>query len=120
MARPFDFRKSVIEEVRARQNGCCACCGENLDDLWDDSGLSSHAHHVLPNQCGDVENPGHAWIRGADNCVILCDCCHRMVHAENTRTGAVAPPDYFQHAWAEDPASQFDWERRVTPKFWAT
>lgn len=101
--RPFDFRKGTQNDARMRQEGRCACCGRVLKDQME------HAHHVVPNQCGNPSNPSHQWLREVENCVVLCDACHTRVHQDGRfAKGAVAPPAYFEHA-RKDPNAQRTW-----------
>ncbi len=93
MARPFDFNPRVKRDARFRQYGLCAQCGQSMDDDYE------HAHHVVPNQSGDAANPTHLWLKGSDNCVILCETCHYAVHDSGRyQTGAVAPPAYYKYS----------------------
>jgi 5-methylcytosine-specific restriction endonuclease McrA len=93
MGRSFDFPHYVQREARLRQWGICAHCGERLDDTWE------HAHHVIPNQCGQAENPSHAFLRSSDNCAILCEACHEAAHAHGSfRLGAVASGKWFRYS----------------------
>jgi hypothetical protein len=93
MSRPFDFSDTTKREAFRRQWNLCAHCGRNLANLYD------HAHHVIPNQSGNVSNPADAFLRSVDNCVILCDMCHERVHQDaRYRTGAVAPPEYYPYS----------------------
>jgi hypothetical protein len=108
--RPFDFTKSVQKEARSRQSGVCACCGESLNDQWEE------AHHVVPNQCGDKNNPNHEWLRTAVNCVVLCDGCHDQVHGENKTSGAVAPPDYYRFSHSGNKVQHKEWVRDLNIK----
>jgi len=90
MSRPFEFGEEERFHARLRQNGRCACCGENLDDL------EENAHHVVPNQSGKQGNISHSWLSTVENCVVLCSACHYRVHEDGRyRVGAVAPPSYF-------------------------
>jgi hypothetical protein len=100
MSRPYDFTRGVQDAARLRQSGKCAVCGRNLDDL------EEHAHHVVPNQSGNPNDPNHDWLRTVENCVIICDVCHGVVHGGNTQTGGIAPPSYFvfSHGVKSSPA----------------
>ncbi len=111
--RPFDFTDSKIKpEARFRQLNLCACCGENLNDFYYEFG-----HHVFANQSGDPHNPDHSWIRDVVNCVILCRDCHHRVHQNgNTRSGSMAPPEYFPYSHGLDRARHFDWVREMKQK----
>ena len=108
--RPFDFSKTVIREARLRQNGLCAHCGRKMDDLWEE------AHHAIPNQSGNPNNPDHDWLRTEDNCVVICDPCHSRVHNDNTRTGAVAPPEYYEYSHGGDSIRHSAWVRRLNQR----
>lgn len=104
MARPFDFKDSVKDKARIRQQALCAQCGEDLNNL------EEHAHHVIPNQSGDPGNTGHDWLRSAENCVIVCDMCHWRVHENGKyQQGAVAPPSYYEHSHGKFKASHRKW-----------
>jgi 5-methylcytosine-specific restriction endonuclease McrA len=108
--RPFDFPDTVKDEARLRQFGLCACCGDSLDDEWEE------AHHVVPNQSGDPTNPEHSWLRTLENCVVLCDQCHHVAHGENTLAGPVAPPEYYSHSHGQDLVRHRDWVGRLNVK----
>jgi len=60
-------------------------------------GDSPEAHHVVPNQVGNPNNPAHDWLRSVDNWVYLCkEVCHREIgRGGNTVIGAGAPADNF-------------------------
>ncbi len=93
MARPFDFEDGVKKQARLRQFGLCAVCGDSMNDLYE------HAHHVVPNQSGNVAISADSWLKGEDNCVILCEDCHFIVHdGGRYQKGAVAPPDYYKYS----------------------
>ncbi len=119
MARPFEFNKTVRFQARLRQEGLCACCGEDLDESVD------HSHHVIPNQTGVIGDRSHNWLREVDNCVVICEMCHNVVHAGgHFRDGATAPPDYFpfSHAVEGDPRHSI-WARTLTQRehaLWST
>ena len=111
MARPFEFSQAVKDEARLRQDGVCAVCGHSLDDT------EEHAHHVVPNQSGDAKKPEDAWIRGVDNCVVLCDVCHYRVHEDGQyRTGATAPPSYYEHSHGNHRAEHLDWVAQMNKR----
>lgn len=78
------FSERTKREARLRQNGRCAACGENLDDVWEE------AHHIFPNSYGGADRP--------DNCVILCDACHSHIHYDGRfRSRIIAPRNYFRY-----------------------
>lgn len=104
MSRPFEFTQSVKDRARLRQNGLCAKCGELMDDL------EENAHHVIPNQSGDPKKSQHIWLKGEENCVVLCRTCHNAVHAHGRfRSGATAPPDYFENSHGGDRDAHVRW-----------
>ena len=108
MPRPFDFDASTKNTARFRQWGLCAGCGESLDDLYE------HAHHVIPNQTGDPARKDDAFLRSADNCVILCELCHDSAHDSDYRKGAVALADWFGYAHGTNGFAEQDaWVERV-------
>ena len=92
----FEFSKTTKQAVANRQKGVCASCGEKLIDAIQD-GENVHAHHLIPAQCGDVNNGADTqFLRSEGNCVYLCHDCHFSVgHDENYRTGSVVEPNYF-------------------------
>lgn len=108
--RPFEFSDTVRDAARIRQFGLCAHCGISLNDEWEE------AHHAIPNQSGDPGNPQHAWLRSLENCVVLCDLCHHMAHGENTISGPVAPPEYYEYSHGLDTVLHTDWVRRLKLK----
>ena len=112
MARPFDFDRATKNPAFFRQWNLCACCGVSLLDLHD------HAHHVIPNQIGDTSDPADAFLRSADNCVILCDTCHKRVHANgHYRTGVVAPATYYPHSHGKMVAQRQPWVKRINAEW---
>lgn len=109
MARPFDFRRDVSFAARMRQNGLCALCGTGLDDS------EEHAHHVVPNQSGNPDDPEDEWLRSTENCVYVCSMCHARVHQDGRyRQGAVAPPTYFEYSHGDSR------EARMNHRLWAS
>ena len=111
MPRAFAFRTPAQAAARFRQHGQCAKCGEPLDDI------EEHAHHVIPDQSGSPGDPRHRWLASPDNCVVLCDVCHYVVHAGGRyRTGAVAPPSYFEHSHGSDRAAHLHWVALLASK----
>jgi len=105
MVRQFDFNKDAKDSAYFRQWNKCAHCGVSLVDYVD------HAHHVVPNQSGNLANSKHACLTEIDNCVMLCETCHIRVHQDGRfRTGATALPDYFLYSHGPDRATH---EKRV-------
>lgn len=117
MARAFDFNSAVKQQARYRQFGLCACCGESLEDLVE------HAHHVVPNQSGNPNDPAHSWLDSVDNCVVICDMCHTRVHQDGKfKTGAVAPADYFQNSHGRKKSLHQTWVKQLrarSRKIWS-
>jgi hypothetical protein len=118
MSRPFDFDDRAMNSARLRQQERCACCGEALLDLVE------HAHHVVPNQSGDADDPDHAWLREPINCVILCETCHYAVHDSGRyRHGPVAPADYYEYSHGRNRALHELWvetlRNRAATTVWA-
>lgn len=108
MARAFHFSKSTRSQAFFRQGKRCACCGEYLEDLWD------NAHHVLPDQAGVPGAAEDSFIAGVDNCVVLCSDCHDAVHdSGRNRIGPVAPPSYFRFSHGSQTAAHLLWVRRL-------
>jgi hypothetical protein len=104
MERPFDFDDATKDQARFRQFGRCAVCGRSMNSLYE------HAHHVVPNQSGNPANSAHAWLRSAENCVVLCDVCHYAIHESGRyRQGGVAPPSYFTHSHGKDRVAHQAW-----------
>lgn len=116
MTQFFNFTGQVKATARVRQFGTCALCGDDLDNELE------HAHHVIPQQSGNIANPNHAWLKSADNCVVLCVPCHERVH-ENSKfkKGAVAPATYFEFSHGKDRLSHQGWLKTMNLKardFW--
>ena len=108
MARPFDFSPPTKKAAFLRQGNRCAVCGHDLS--W----CEDHAHHVIPNQAGDADDPNDMVLCSADNCVILCVCCHEAVHEFGRfRDGAVPPPDYYEYAHGRERIGHTAWEVRM-------
>lgn len=113
MARPFDFSDNTRQKAFFRQWNQCAHCGRSLIDTYD------HAHHVVPNQLGRPGNPDDSWMRGDDNCVLLCDTCHNRIHENGRfRSGAVASPDDFPYSHGRQKAEHQIWASRMRAHFW--
>ena len=115
MNRPFKFNENIKRQARLRQsvNGRtkCAVCSENLENIYE------HAHHVVPNQSGDVKNQKHIWLKMAENCVILCETCHDRVHENgNYRSGAIAPPNYYKFSHGGNIAAHRQWVKLLDLK----
>ena len=75
-------------------------------------------HHVLPQQAGTKGNPEHDFLRRVENCVILCELCHYVVHAGGRyRDGAVAPPSYYSFSHGGNSILHQEWadalQRRI-------
>jgi 5-methylcytosine-specific restriction endonuclease McrA len=109
VARPFDFDKDTKNNAFFRQLNRCAHCGVSLIDQ------SDHAHHVVPNQSGNPANPKHAWLKGVDNCVMLCETFHTRVHQDGRfRTGATALREYFPHSHGPDRLAHNNWVKEIS------
>ena len=98
-----------------RQGDRCALCNAQGSDLG-----TEFAHHVIPNQCGNPADPGHAWLREPVNCVMLCDGCHEHVHESGRfRAGSVAPPGAFVYSHGARRSEHRRWadglDRRAAP-----
>jgi hypothetical protein len=93
MARKFNFSKAVKDAAFFRQNGRCALCRRSLQNQ------DEYGHHVIPDQSGDPSNQEDQFLGTADNCVMICEACHWIVH-EGGRwaIGAVPPPDFYEHS----------------------
>jgi 5-methylcytosine-specific restriction endonuclease McrA len=109
MVRPFDFRRSVLDQARLRQWGLCAHCGESMDDVVE------HGHHVIPNQIGRPGVAADAFLRTAVNCVILCEDCHSEAHAYgNFIHGPVAQPNWYPFTHGKNGRAQnLLWRRQL-------
>jgi 5-methylcytosine-specific restriction endonuclease McrA len=102
--RPFEFTPATKDQAFQRQWNRCAHCESSLIKQVD------HAHHVVPNQAGNPRDPGHAWLRSALNCVLLCEHCHERVHENGRyRNGAVALPEEFKFSHGKDKAAHAQW-----------
>lgn len=63
------FRRSIREEVRQRQEGCCDACGEFVGNG------NLQTHHRKPESWGGSSNR-------IENAVGLCGSCHAEVDRE--------------------------------------
>lgn len=109
MTRRFNFNAKAKTQARLRQDGLCACCGEDLND-----GLE-YAHHVIPDQSGDASRPAHSALSDVDNCVVLCTECHLHVHENGRfRYGAVAPASYFRYSHGNNNRLHQKWVEQMT------
>ncbi len=78
------FSETTKQEARLRQNSKCGVCGDELDSI------AEFAHHIYPHSLGGDDI--------VDNCVIVCDPCHYIVHNHGQfRSGIVAPKEYFEY-----------------------
>jgi hypothetical protein len=108
MGRAFHFSTWIRNEAFIRRGKRCACCGENLEDLWD------NAHHVLPDQAGIPGATEDRFIASVENCVVLCSDCHYAVHDSGRyRNGPVAPPSYFRYSHGSDTGAHHAWAGRL-------
>ena len=112
MKRPFEFDRRTKDQAFFRQYNLCAVCGGSLVHEYD------HAHHVIPNQTGNVSNPADAFLRSVENCVMLCEQCHERVHQDGRfQAGAIPPPDYYRHSHGKNMAEHNLWVARVTAEW---
>lgn len=113
MDRPYDFDQDTRQQAFHRQGGRCACCSGNLKRDYLAREKEVHAHHVTPNQAGRPGNPRDQWLRERDNCVMVCDDCHKRVHENGRyRDGAMAPASYFPHSHGQDRAAHAAWAKQ--------
>lgn len=106
--RQFEFDTKVKDGAFFRQQQRCAHCGHSLLNVLD------RAHHVIPNQSGRVNNPADDFLRTEDNCVYLCEECHKAAHEHGRfRNGAVALPDFYKHSHGHDLKKHKEWEGRI-------
>ena len=114
MARLFDFSKTVLDAALFRQKFHCAWCGEDLQELI------FHGHHVVPNQAATTHSPANAWLRTEENCVMLCDNCHRVFGHEDGRyrTGAVPFARNYRFSHAGDHQAHLQWASQVDSRPW--
>ena len=107
----FEFSDKTKNAARLRQQEKCALDNEPLND-----GIE-HAHHVAPKQSGDKDNPNHAWIGSEENCVVLCEQCHKIAHDDaKWKKGATAPPSYFPHSHGSDLEAHKAWATELDKK----
>ena len=78
------FTSDIKNHAYFRQHGRCGVCGIKFDDV------EGHAHHINPKAlCG---------ANSLENCVLLCDNCHYIVHNHGYyRSLVVAPKRYFKY-----------------------
>jgi hypothetical protein len=94
------------------------------------TGSEINAHHVIPVQAveqhSDLSNELIAFLRGPDNCVLLCGSneenvafggCHLHAgHGGNYAKGA-APPSFFKNSHRRAPSDRASWIVRVETKW---
>ncbi|MEE9270673.1 MAG: HNH endonuclease signature motif containing protein [Candidatus Krumholzibacteria bacterium] len=114
------FSQETMREVFVRQQGKCAVCGYDLNQLLEETAMDAmNFHHVIPRSAGGDARP--------DNCVVLCtgtkgtnrDHCHYRVHSEGRyRTGAVVPPDYYEYSHGVRRHRDHErWVKRMSGRF---
>lgn len=111
----FPFDDTVKEAAWLRQSGCCAKCGHALINNPDDP-FRRQAHHVIPQQSGVADDPGHAWMATLENCVLICYDEHLAAHGGDFGSGPVAPPAWFIHSHGEDKVRHAEWARSLNLK----
>lgn len=81
----MSFNPLTKNQIRLRQWGKCARCGESLHDT------EEFAHHLWPEILGGTDEE--------KNCVILCGACHNLVQDDRSSVNCMlAPHSYFPHA----------------------
>lgn len=61
---------NIRNDVRARDGACVLCW---LNDKFT---RGKAVHHIIPREVNDSDNS----IYNEDNCVYLCEDCHKLVH----------------------------------------
>ena len=93
MARTFEFSPGVRNDAFFRQGRRCGVCGLSFDDQQE------FGHHVIPDQSGNAADTADRFLRTVDNCVMLCDSCHYIVHEGGLyAVGAVPSPEYYRYS----------------------
>lgn len=93
MARRFEFTQATRSAAFLRQDGRCALCRRSLRDQ------EEFGHHVVPDQSGQASDPRDRFLKSVDNCVMICEACHWIVHdGGRWATGAVPPPEYYPYS----------------------
>lgn len=81
----MSFSNLTKSQARLRQRGKCAHCGESLNET------EESAHYLLRENCGGPDRE--------ENCVILCQGCHSIVHNNASfQSCYVAPLSHFPYA----------------------
>jgi 5-methylcytosine-specific restriction endonuclease McrA len=111
MSSSFLFDQGTKARARLRQNGRCAACSRQLNNLVE------HAHHVVPKQTGTVSAPHDQWLRSLDNCVILCDDCHTAYHGHGRFRTVTAEPAVFKFAHGKNFAAHQQWLIQANLRF---
>lgn len=112
----FSFSYHVKLKAYNRQNYRCATCGENLIKLLRQNEYNP-AHHVMPVQSGDMEDPADKWMRTAENCVMLCEDCHHHVgHGGGHYATVAASPREFPYSHTSQAEHQ-KWANRINEKW---
>jgi hypothetical protein len=114
MARLFEFSPATRMEAMFRQSWLCAWCKTDLKDDF------PHGHHVVPNQAATADSAENAWIRTAENCVMLCEDCHREFgHAGGDfRNGAVPFACQYKYSHGKNFAEHTRWAARIDSRPW--
>lgn len=71
-------RRDCVAMVRTRDGDTCRVCGRNVQYLYPGIDSFGAVHEIVfRSRGGDPTDP--------TNCVLLCDPCHRDVHAHRVR-----------------------------------
>lgn len=75
-------RRVCVETVRARDGHACRVCGRAVQYLYPGAETFGSVHEIVfRSRGGDPTTPS--------NCVLLCEPCHRAVHAHRVRLSVV-------------------------------
>lgn len=72
------FSPGVEGQIVARDQGKCARCRQHVVHLERGTGFGWAIHHRRPKSKGGT---ALGWVNAAANGVVLCEDCHRYVHA---------------------------------------
>lgn len=77
-AKKHGARRDCVEVVRTRDEDACRVCGRSVQYLYPGLASFGAVHEIVfRSRGGDPTDPR--------NCILLCEPCHRDVHAHRVR-----------------------------------
>jgi 5-methylcytosine-specific restriction endonuclease McrA len=116
--REYEFPRILRDQAWLRQDGLCAWCGRKLWSLIRE--MYIHAHHVVPDQAAQSKSPEYSWLKTLENCVMLCEECHREFGHQDGRfrTGAVPFARHYRFSHGPDRRAHGRWAATIDARPW--